>query len=837
MPTAYAQRRLQFPARPLAYGQRARFGNALAALPASLPIDVGGPLVVVDTGGHAATSGGRLQFSGALGSPTQGDPGVWGPAFARKVGRCLLATVNVASIASGTALQVGWDSNQAGAPREGFQFAASGVLSCFPALANGPLVYLYTVGADYQLALVMQTLGCIWLIRGGTEYPDWTLLWVSNADATASLFPAVSGKAGVLSAPQFDVLDLGGPWGVDYGPTAGHIAATANGDTLSGLPPACLIEHTITAATGVTQELSVHRVDDNNRMAVRLSQSGATCKLIEIVAGVETERSSAAQTQTNGTQYRVMVLCDPEHATLRSWVDGVQKNGYTSWAALLTAQGVKVSHAGAHLAAWPRYGFAVVPPRAALAPVPSLPIDYYFSTAGNDANAGQASDAPYLTYVKMNTLPLKGGDRVLINRGETRTTVAGSDFVNFTRDGFDGGYVTYDAYGAGADPILDGDFVTGTLFLASLHHWWQAKNLLVKDSLDGNFRINNSSHWVIEDCESSGAQNDNVYVGVGNATPTPPSHDFRITRLDAHDALGPADHTTLVTGIEIVDGSYNGTLEDSTLHGNEQAGLSMHAHAAPIGTGMPHDLTITGNDIYANGRYGIFLDKIYEGDQLGLAILLDGNTTRDHTSASFGHGIYFLRGAATGLTGGVTISNHICTGNVGYDLHIEYARDILVERFLAGSADGQGVDINECPLVTIRHLTAVVQTKSVPALTVRGGTSSVVLRNSILERDTGTVVVSVAAGAALDADYVCYVVAGGESVLAWSWQGVAMNFAAWKAASGNDAHSIVLTSSPFTNKAGGDFTLANGSACIDAGVDVGLSFNGAAPDLGYAEHA
>jgi hypothetical protein len=48
---------------------------------------------------------------------------------------------------------------------------------------------------------------------------------------------------------------------------------------------------------------------------------------------------------------------------------------------------------------------------------------------------------------------------------------------------------------------------------------------------------------------------------------------------------------------------------------------------------------------------------------------------------------------------------------------------------------------------------------------------------------------------------------------------------------GNDVTDDPL----FNNEAGDDYTLASNSPCIDAGVDVGLDYNGSAPDMGYWE--
>ena len=61
------------------------------------------------------------------------------------------------------------------------------------------------------------------------------------------------------------------------------------------------------------------------------------------------------------------------------------------------------------------------------------------------------------------------------------------------------------------------------------------------------------------------------------------------------------------------------------------------------------------------------------------------------------------------------------------------------------------------------------------------------------------------------------------------------NFTEWKVAISGDANSSE-DDPTFTDEANDDFTLLTGSPAIDAGVDVGLSYEGDAPDLGANEY-
>jgi lysophospholipase L1-like esterase len=116
--------------------------------------------------------------------------------------------------------------------------------------------------------------------------------------------------------------------------------------------PDAIVEHIITAATGVTQELMIRRVDDNNCWIIRMDQAGSTVKLIEKVGGVETEKGSAAQTWTHGTQFRIVVSAEAYHILV--YVGTTAKINYNSAYSNSTATGIKVSRAGTELVAWPK---------------------------------------------------------------------------------------------------------------------------------------------------------------------------------------------------------------------------------------------------------------------------------------------------------------------------------------------------------------------------------------------------------------------------------------------------------------------------------------------------
>ncbi len=85
----------------------------------------------------------------------------------------------------------------------------------------------------------------------------------------------------------------------------------------------------------------------------------------------------------------------------------------------------------------------------------------------------------------------------------------------------------------------------------------------------------------------------------------------------------------------------------------------------------------------------------------------------------------------------------------------------------------------------------------------------------------------------LTTDYNDY--PGGESGAVINWHGSALTLSEFQSASGQEAASLAVDPG-FNDAAAQDFTLTETSPVIDRGTDVGLAFNGAAPDMGAYEY-
>lgn len=306
-----------------------------------------GSLTVTDTGSKLSVSGGVLICAS---NTATNDPRWISGAITRAIGRTLMG--QMASPTAVGQILLGLSIANDGTTNSHF-FEMSGSLG--RVRENGAIVgpgWTVVAATTYDFALILRSTGTLFLIKGGI-FTQWTLFWVGGAGAGATLYPAWRSATGAAetSLANLRVANLGGAWASDYGIATDRKATSAATDTITHTANG-LIEHTITAATGVTQELWVRRTDASNGWIVRMDQAGSTIKLIELVAGVETERASTAQTWTNATAYRVVVICDG--TTITPYVANVAKTGYASASTNQSATTAYVDTAGSELIAWPR---------------------------------------------------------------------------------------------------------------------------------------------------------------------------------------------------------------------------------------------------------------------------------------------------------------------------------------------------------------------------------------------------------------------------------------------------------------------------------------------------
>lgn len=317
-----------------------------------------GAETIVDSLTRLSLSSGELLRDANAAASNGVDPMLYSDQVANAIGLVSYSSVRIANTAQGNAshgIDTGLTSTLTNflGHRLGFSAheprVAGSVID--PRLQYATASLAYTIPIDAELAVISRNPGAIWLQR--YKAGQWRVIWVDNAAAPANVRMRLidsgrSYRATVIGLGQIDRVFTD-----RYGIVTSRADTTADGQTVTAEADA-LIYHTITAQTGVTQELVVRRVDADNCWIVRMDQTNSTIKLFEkTTAGGEVERATAAQTWTNATQYRIGVIVDKY--AIRAYVGVSYKCEYTSARSSNTATGVQVSHAGTNLTTWPLY--------------------------------------------------------------------------------------------------------------------------------------------------------------------------------------------------------------------------------------------------------------------------------------------------------------------------------------------------------------------------------------------------------------------------------------------------------------------------------------------------
>lgn len=290
----------------------------------------------------------------------------------------------------------------------------------------------------------------------------------------------------------------------------------------------------------------------------------------------------------------------------------------------------------------------------------------------------------------------------------------------------------------------------------------------------------------------------------------------------------------------VVSGTSDGiTFTSCTFDDNGQDGLN-------VLTGVHTNYTFTNSTFSNNGWRTDTLDP---GSRCGLQALLTSGTVSGclafgngiGTGAATEHGLYF--GAVTGEAvvvhdcttysnsgngikayGGVTVYNNIsysngygiAVGSGAFNCVISLYRNVVYGNGNAGLyLDAQGA--GTCSVTAANNVSyANNQTSNVGELYIVGTLTALVCKNNIFLADSTHNYTQVAAAPTSCAmDYNCFYGSSGSTP--FKWAGTSYNFADYKTASSQDAHS--LNAAPlFVNAGTGDFHLQAGSPCIDAGV-------------------
>lgn len=318
-----------------------------------------GTLTAVQIDGQMSVSAGKLNYPSQA-TAAWGDQGFYGAGQTRRAGLALMAKIkaNTTMKSGGLAWKQAANVaiNAAGGNRWNLLFGDG--ISSTPLLAgigtgSGFSVADFVAGTEYEVAIVLQDTGALWLIKGGA-FTNWTLLYVDETATPATVYPVFGNFNQDGTLEDFRVVYLGWPFRNNRLVTS-ELSGALVADATYSHEANCLVRFTVgTLPSAGTIEVAFRRQDTDNLWKVQISSSGAL-SLIERVGGTDTSRATAAGVVAAG--HTVLIIADG--TTVRGLSNDVARWVYTSatnFQSATAGRAVTLGTGGAasNLRTWPR---------------------------------------------------------------------------------------------------------------------------------------------------------------------------------------------------------------------------------------------------------------------------------------------------------------------------------------------------------------------------------------------------------------------------------------------------------------------------------------------------
>jgi hypothetical protein len=477
-----------------------------------------------------------------------------------------------------------------------------------------------------------------------------------------------------------------------------------------------------------------------------------------------------------------------------------------------------------------------------------LPQTVFYIDCSASTNGNGTQSSPWNNLAGANSQTFQPGDQLLLTRG---TTCKGT--LSPLGSGASGTPITIDAYGTGAQPVIDGGSDNAAIQLNN-QQYWEINNLeivggnLYGISIQANLDNANLDHFYLRNLNVHGAKyastvrGDSGEVSFSSTGMHAVMSDILIDGVTAHD-------TQASEGIVIYAGGgttnadrsdqqlgNNITVENSTAHdvGGDgilvmtasnvllQNNVTYHTGLCSTCTGSTpgalwewfcHTCTVQNNESYANSTWG----QGYDGGDFDIDYYNTNNIVQynyGHDSAGYCVSVF---GAENTVDSGHIIRYNICANNA----QLENSPDpgeIVLNTWDGGSIDGLQIYNNTfywnpvTPGAVVNTTWAYV-TANQPNL----------FENNIIY---GAAPWMVNSTSIFSLDYNIYwLTASGAPQ--WQVDGASYNdFASYQSATGQDAHSIVadpLLNDPTNHSIGMPttaFTLQTNSPAIGSGTNV-----------------
>ena len=499
---------------------------------------------------------------------------------------------------------------------------------------------------------------------------------------------------------------------------------------------------------------------------------------------------------------------------------------------------------------------------------------YYVKNAGDDAKDGLSDANAWKTVAKVQGSSFSGDDNIYFNRDDEWR-----EQLFIPSSGTSGHQITFGAYGSGADPIINGANVYNTNdWTLDAGNVWYMNHPLGDNGSNTVVVIDGTRYSPVA---SKGALTTNKFF-----VDTTPSPDVLYVYLTDD----PDNHTTEVTArlygigllqrqyvtIENIETRYCGyagirpynaqangycIFDGCTLYHNRISGIQIY-NGHENNTVQNCTATYNGNGFYSNqADNNTFQNCLAEHN---IHYLVAPATTDGH-----GYGVYDSDGCviencesnddfqginvdANNDTNGAILrynyihdaqltTNGITVGLLAIGADIEVYYNLLINN---GSSDGWsfGADTAMAGNLYVYNNTMFQNSTTGNGIAYFVNADNCYLKNNIMFSDKAATNVLRLIGGSITSDYNCMYFPNGTNVVYDAGDNYT-SVALWNTGSGEDANSVEADPL-FADAENNDFSLGDGSPCIDMGVDVSLTedYDGntvpmySNPDIGAHEY-
>ena len=281
---------------------------------------------------------------------------------------------------------------------------------------------------------------------------------------------------------------------------------------------------------------------------------------------------------------------------------------------------------------------------------------YYFSNKGSDNNSGTASGQAWASLDKLDSIKLKAGDNILLERGSKF-----DETLNLTKFTASADHpVTVSSYGTGYAPILasaDGNGIKGLKA-----DYVVIENIEIANTGRAGIAGNGSDNWVIRNVtmdNAGGFKNNNAGVNWYNGSNMLIE---KSTFTDTHgDGIFMRDVYNIAVKDNIFYGVHGGAADNVQIEGNNAivtgnlmvSGLDPHV--------MKGNFVFQGTGLYAADNY-------LKGGGFGIGlsasnVVVENNTITDHKVYTWSMGIGFSDEKIGDVSQNLVVKNNDISGN------------------------------------------------------------------------------------------------------------------------------------------------------------------------------